>query len=109
MMKSEFEKLAMRNDAEIGPEMYNIVEHFYMSENDYHRTHGGIYETKQEYVKRVFGGKVNTAKTISEKLIKESIAENRYALRGLNISDERLRQMDEAITENITCIYRRGW
>lgn len=81
-MKSEFEEMTLRGNEPIGAMLYESIEHFYISDNDYHRAHGGINETKQEFVKRVFGGKVNTPKTIVEKLTKESIAENRYVLRG---------------------------
>jgi hypothetical protein len=82
MKKSEFEALTLRNNAEIGAMMYDSIEHFYMSDNDYHRAHGGIAESKQAFVKRVFGGKVNTPKTIARKIADEAIAENRYVLRG---------------------------
>lgn len=109
MMQHEFEALALRNNATIGPELYNIVERFYTSENDYHKTHGGIYETKYAFVERVFGGKVNTPKTICQKLIREAINENRYALLGRNVSEERLREMDEAISDQYTFILRKGW
>lgn len=109
MMKHEFEALALRNNATIGPELYNIVEHFYTSENDYHRTHGGIYETKYEFVERVFGGKVNTPKTICQKIIREAINENRYALLGCNVSEERLREMDKVISDHYTFILRKLW
>lgn len=68
MTKSEFEQLAIRNNAgTITLPLYETIERFYMSESKYHQTHGGINETKQEFVKRVFGGKVNTPKTILKK------------------------------------------
>jgi hypothetical protein len=82
MLKQEFEEMALRNNENIGQMMYNSVEHFYTSDNEYHRTHGGADESKQAFIKRVFGGKVNTPKTIAEKIARESVAENRYALRG---------------------------
>ena len=82
MMKQEFEALALRGNAQIGQAMYESIEHFYMSGNEYHRCHGGIEETKEAFVKRVFGGKVNTPKTIAKKAADESNKENRWALRG---------------------------
>ena len=109
MMKQEFERLALRNNAEIGVEMYNAIERFYMSENDYHRDHGGINETKQEFVKRVFGGKVNTPKTIFLKTAAESIRENRYMLRGTNTSKAALDEMDNAIMRHYRAIYVYNW
>lgn len=111
MMKYEFEKLAMRNDKEIGQEMYNSIERFYTSENDYKASHGinGIYETKQDFVKRVFGGKVNTPKSICRKIIAESCRENRYALQGCNVSKERLEEMDKAIATHYETILKYGW
>lgn len=109
MMKSEFESLAIRGNAEIGPEMYKTIERFYTSDNEYHAQNGGIYETKREFVRRVFGGKVNSPKTIAEKIARESMKENRFALRGCNVSAERLKEMDEKIYEHIMSIHRYGW
>lgn len=110
MMKSEFENLALRNNAEIGAEMYAAIERFYVSDNEYHETHGGIYETKQEFVKRVFGGKVNTPKTIAEKIAMESIRENRYMLReNPTATKSRLDEMDKAIREHYMTMYHYGW
>lgn len=101
MMKYEFEELAVIDGMEIGEEMYNSVEYFYMSENDYHRCNGGIYETKQDFVKRVFGGKINTPSDICEKLIQESQAENRFALRGNGcVTEGMLLAMDKKIAEH---------
>jgi len=82
VIKYEFEKLALRGNEEIGADMYESVEYFYMSENNYHVKHGGIDENKMDFVKRVFGGKVNTSKTIAKKLADESVRENNWALRG---------------------------
>jgi hypothetical protein len=81
-MKEEFEALALRGNAEIGGMMYESIEHFYMSEHAYHEQHGGRNETKQDFVKRVFGGKVNTPRTIAVKLADEANRENRFALYG---------------------------
>ena len=101
MMKCEFEALAIRGNATISGILYNTIERFYLSENNYHATHGGINETKQEFVKRVFGGKVNTPKTILKKIIAESQKENRWCLQGnRTATEERLAQMDAAIAEH---------
>ena len=108
MMKHEFEALALRNNVQIGYDLYTAIERFYMSENDDHAEHGGINETKQEFVKRVFGGKVNTPKTIAEKIAAESIKENRWALRYIPVSKERLEEMDEAIKDHYMILYRYG-
>ena len=108
MMKQEFEALALRGGATIGSDMYRSIERFYVSENDYHAAHGGIYETKQEFVKRVFGGKVNTPKSIAQKIAAESIKENRWALRSHPITEERLKEMDEAIMSHYMTLYRYG-
>lgn len=98
MTKQEFEKLAMRNDVPIGIMMYESIQLFYMSTNDYHRYHGGIEETKQAFIKRVFGGKINTPKSISEKIAIEAINENRWCLRGNQSADKnRLDEMDNLI------------
>ena len=103
MTKQEFENLAIRNNATISCLLYDTIERFYMSENNYHKYHGGINETKQEFVKRVFGGKVNTPKTILEKIIKESQAENRYALIGCpSATENELNRMDKLIAEHLS-------
>ena len=112
MMKQEFEHLALRNNAEIGIEMYKSIERFYTSVNDYKRKFGinGIYENKRDFVKRVFGGKVNTPKTIAEKIIREAIKENRYMLEGCpSATPKALKHMDEAIEEHYMYLFRRGW
>ena len=113
MMKAEFEALALRGNAEIGPLMYECIERYYTSENDYKAAHGigGIYENKRDFVRRVFGGKVNTPRTIAEKIAAEACRENRYALRGCPSGENvaMLKQMDEAITAHYMNIYRRGW
>lgn len=109
MMKHEFEALALRNNAEIGVEMYASIERFYLSANDYHRTHGGIYETKQEFVKRVFGGKVNTPRTIAQKIAAESIRENRWTLQGnASATKTRLDEMDAIIINHYETMLKYG-
>ena len=102
MTKQEFEKLAIRGDAEITLPLYEVIERFYMSENEYHRTHGGIDETKQEFVKRVFGGKVNTPKTVLKKIINEAIKENTYCLQGTSNTKADYDRMNAALTEHYT-------
>lgn len=103
MMKSEFEALAIRGSETISYPLYSTIERFYTSENEYHKAHGGIYESKQDFVKRVFGGKVNTAKTVLKKIIAESIRENRWALRGCpSVTDESLNEMDKLIADHLT-------
>lgn len=112
MMQSEFEALSLRGNAQIGPEMYASIERFYNSENEYKAVHGigGIYENKRDFVRRVFGGKVNTPKTICEKIIAESIRENRWALRGNpSATKAELDRMDKAITEHYRAMLRYGW
>lgn len=101
MTKQEFERLAIRGNATISCLLYNTIERFYMSENNYHAAHGGIDETKQEFVKRVFGGKVNTPKTILNKIIAESQRENRWCLQGNSTATkDRLDHMDALIDEH---------
>jgi hypothetical protein len=98
MMKEEFEALALRGNAEIGLMMYESIERFYTSDNDYHNRFGGRNESKQDFVKRVFGGKVNTPKTIAAKIASESIKENRWCLQGHD--KKRLDEMDVLIQEH---------
>jgi SNF2 family DNA or RNA helicase len=100
-MKSEFEEMTLRGNAEIGAMMYDSIERFYMSDSEYHDKFGGRNESKQDFVKRVFGGKVNTPKTVAEKIAKEAVTENRYALRGNpSATKARLDEMDALITEH---------
>ena len=112
-MQSEFEALALRGGKSIGPMMYACIERYYTSDNEYKAAHGinGIYETKQDFARRVFGGKVNTPKTIAEKIALEACRENRFALRGCpSGSDEKiLKQMDEKIIEHYMTIYEGGF
>lgn len=101
MMQHEFEALALRGNAGISSDLYDTIERFYTSDNDYHRAHGGIYESKQDFVKRVFGGKVNTPASILRKIIAESQRENRWALQGCpSATKARLDEMDEMIAEH---------
>lgn len=110
MMKAEFEALALRNNAEIGVEMYSAIDRFYISDNEYHEAHGGLYETKQQFVKRVFGGKVNTPRSIAEKIAAESIRENRWMLRDNSTATKaRLDEMDAAIRQHYMTMYKYGW
>ena len=110
MMKHEFESLALRGNAAIGVEMYAAIERFYTSENDYHRNHGGINETKRDFVKRVFGGKVNTPKMICEKIAAESCRENRYLLQGCpSANKSELDRMDAAIINHYRALLKYGW
>lgn len=107
MTKCEFETLAMRGNAEIGYMMYESIERFYMSDNHYHAAHGGIDETKQDFVKRVFGGKVNTPKTIADKVAAEAIKENRWCLRGNpTATKDRLDNMDALIIEHYGVMFK---
>ena len=100
MMKQEFETMAIRSNETISSLLFDTIERFYMSENNYHTYHGGIDETKQEFVNRVFGGKVNTARTIALKTLQESIRENTYCI-GDHASKERLMQMNAAMAEHM--------
>lgn len=103
MMKAEFESLALRGDATISGLLYDTIERMYMSGNNYHRAHGGIDETKREFVKRVFGGKVNTPKTVLKKIIAEVQKENRWCLQGCpSATKEKLDHMDALIADHLT-------
>lgn len=99
MQKHEFEKLAIRGNGTISCLLYETIERFYMSENNYHKFHGGIDESKQDFVKRVFGGKVNTPTTILEKITKEAQRENRYCLQGMKSADKKSLDEMDAVTE----------
>lgn len=99
MLKHEFEKLALRGNATISNALYEAIESFYMSDNYYHQRHGGAQESKQDFVKRVFGGKVNTPQTILKKITAESIRENRYCLQGTTTTKTQLDAMDTRLTE----------
>lgn len=109
MMKQEFEVLAIRGTDTISLLLYDTIEQMYNSDNDYHAAHGGTDETKQEFVKRVFGGKVNTAKTILQKITAEVIKENRWALLGSQLTESRLAEMDAQITDHLQWLARQSY
>ena len=110
MMKHEFEELALKGNATIGMLMYESIERFYMSENDYHAQHGGRNESKQDFVKRVFGGKVNTPKTIARKISDESNRENRWCLQGNAHADKKeLDRHETMIREHYDWMLKRNW
>jgi hypothetical protein len=94
MLKQEFEALALRNGETISVLLFETIEHFYMSRNNYHRDNVGIDETKQAFVKMVFGGKVNTKKSVLRKIIAESLKEQIYCIGQFHTKDE----MDETKT-----------
>jgi len=103
MLKQEFENMTLRGNESISGLLYDTIERYYMSDNEYHRYNNpnGINETKQEFCKRVFGGKVNTPNTILKKMINESIKENRYCI-GKYHDKKELDNMDCLITEHYT-------
>lgn len=82
MLKREFEQLALRKSVCISSMLYASIEAFYMSDNWYRQKHGGVAESKQDFVKRVFGGKVNTPASIVRKITAEACKENRWCLAG---------------------------
>ena len=96
MLKEEFEMLAIKGHGTISADLYDAIERFYMSENNYHATHGGLNENKFQFVQRVFGGKVNTPAGVLRKIIAEAIKENRWFLEGKE-SPARMKEMDQAI------------
>lgn len=107
MTKKEFEAMTMRAGARcstISVLLFETIERYYMSRNYYHEAHGGADETKQAFVKRVYGGKVNTPKTILEKTIKEAQRENRWCLQGTPTGNNKreLDRMDALIADQIT-------
>jgi hypothetical protein len=108
MLKSEFERLALRGNATIGVYIYRAIERYYMSDDDYHRLHGGPQEDKRNFVKRVFGGKVNTPRSITRKLTEESIRENRWFLRSHNLPESRLKEMDRALRHHFAVLATCG-
>lgn len=107
MLKKEFERLAMRNDEEVSQEIFDTIHLFYMATNNYHVENGGIEETKSEFVKRVFGGKRNTTKTIALRMSAERIRENDYCVGYLNSYEENQR-MAKALIEQ-TCAQVAGF
>ena len=96
MLKEEFEMLAIKGHGTISADLYDAIERFYMSENNYHATHGGLNEDKFQFVQRIFGGKVNTPAGVLRKIIAEAIKENRWFLEGKE-SPARMKEMDQAI------------
>ena len=105
MMKEEFEALALKGNAKIGPKMYDSIERFYMSDTLYHRQFGGRDESKQDFVKRVFGGKINTPKTIARKIADEANRENRWCLR-YHATKARLDEMETLIREHYEVLHK---
>ena len=108
MLKQEFEQLAMRTGT-ITSRLYDAIESYYMSGSYYHQQFGGVDEDKYQFVKRVFGSKVNTPKSIMKKITAEAIRANRWCLRNQNLTEQELKQMDERLTEHYqflaTCNY----
>jgi hypothetical protein len=104
MMKSELESLVMRDGIELSQMAFEAAERYYMSDNYYHQSNNphGAEETKQEFARRVFGGKVNTIRTFALKLVRESIKENRYCLSGCTIDAKEMEHMDRLIVEQTT-------
>lgn len=106
MLKTELESLVMRNDETLPQMAFEEVERYYMSANIYHQYNNphGIEETKQEFAQRVFGGKVNTLRTFALKMVKESIKENEYCLRGNSTHEdkEEMEHMSRLIAEQVT-------
>ena len=98
MTREEFTVVAVVDGSEIPICVYDDIEYLYLSDNDYHRKHGGTEESKQDFVVRVFGGKVNTLDDLVAKLTAESIKENRWALRGNpSATESKLVEMDKVI------------
>lgn len=108
MLKSEFERLALRGNATIGVYIYRAIERYYMSDDDYHRLHGGPQEDKRNFVRRVFGGKVNTPRSIVRKFAEESIRENRWFLRSHNLPESRLKEMDRVLRHHFAVLATCG-
>lgn len=106
MTRQELESLTMRNGEQLSQMAHEAAEHFYMSDNAYHEHNNphGIEETKQEFAKRVFGGKINTLRTFALKLVQESIKENEYCLRGCPVHEdaEEMNHMNRLIVEQDT-------
>ena len=105
MLKEEFEMLAIKGHGTITADLYDAIERFYMSDNNYHATHGGLNESKFQFVQRVFGGKVNTPAGVLRKFIAEAIRENRWFVEGLpSVTPKRLKEMDQAIRRHYQTI-----
>ena len=106
MTLQELESLTMREGEHLSPMAHEAAERFYMSDNVYHQYNNphGVDETKQEFARRVFGGKVNTLRTFALKLVRESICENEYCLRGCRVHEdkEEMNRMNRAIVKQGT-------
>ena len=106
MMKSELEALTMRNGEELPQMAFESAERYYMSDNDFHKYNNphGTAETKQEFARRVFGGKVNTLRTFTLKMVREAIRENEYCLRGCRVHEDakEMARMNRRIVEQKT-------
>lgn len=101
MTREEFAELAVVDGAEISIYLFEAIDGFYMSDSLYHQQHGGIEESKQDFVVRVFGGKVNSLDDIVAKITAEAVKENRWALRGnLSAPEPRLVEMDTLIADH---------
>lgn len=110
MMKQEFEALTLREGETISGLLYESIERYYMSDNNYHQQFGGRNESKQDFCKRIFGGKHNTAKTILQKFTAEEIKENRWCLRGNpSATQDKLDHMDALIAEHATWLSRHDY
>lgn len=112
MTKQEFDSLTMRNGSTINTRLYELIEQYYMSDNDYHYYNNPQHaeEDKQAFCKRVFVGKVNTAKTILAKIIAEQIRENNWCLRGNKTADKAMLDHHALlITEHTTIISKWGF
>lgn len=109
MLKQEFEQLAMRGHGTITGGLYDAIEKYYMSNSYYHQQFGGVDEDKYQFVKRVFGGKVNTPKSIMKKITAEAIRENRWCLRNHNLTEQELKQVDERLTEHYQFLATRNY
>lgn len=106
MTLQELESLTMRNGQHLSQMAYEAADRFYMSENVYHEYNNphGIDETKQEFARRVFGGKTNTIRTFALKLVQESIRDNEYCLRGIRTHEDKkeMERMNRLIAEQDT-------
>ncbi len=71
MTLNEFDKMTMLFHGQIPPELYAVIEHLYMADDDYHAAHGGVDESKVDFCQRVFGGQVNSPRSLVAKLVKE--------------------------------------
>lgn len=104
MMKSELEALIMRNGEELPQMAFEAAERHYMTDNTYHQHNNphGSNETKQAFARRVFGGRVNTLRTVALKLAREAIRENEYCLRGCRVHEDaaEMARMNHLIAEH---------